>query len=166
MSFLKKIYSGELQDPTRVIGYSEDEVAQIERLYDINIKGDFRDFMLEMGRCSGGLFGDEIVFYRDRSNFPVRRNLLAQVFLFEEISNLRLQKLHKAKPFNIARISETQYFYILTSHEYDDIVCHYDENYETVKPTGKSFLEFMKEQADYYGSRQKDYICQGELIKF
>ena len=167
MSFLKKIYSGELQDPTRVIGYSEDEIAQIERLYEINIRGDFRDCMLEMGRCSGGLFGDDsIVLYRDRLDCSVKNHILAQDYAFDTIGVAIKKDLSKLKPFYFARISETQTFYILTADDQEDVVYHYNENCETVKSTHKSFLEFMKEQAEYYGPRQSGYICQGELIKF
>lgn len=166
MSFLKKIYSGPLQDASRVQGYSEEEINQIERLHDINIEDDFRDFMLEMGRCSGGLFGDEIIFYRDQYQFPVKRHILAQSGMADDASDALGESIRKFKPVWIAHISETQHFYMLTGDGQDDTVYHYDENYETVKSTGKGVLEFMKEQADYYGSRQGEYICEGELIKF
>ena len=45
-------------DRKLVEGYSLGEIKKLEKLYDIAIKGDFLEFMLKMGRCSGGLFGD------------------------------------------------------------------------------------------------------------
>lgn len=167
MSFMRKIYSGSLQGASRVLGYTEEEVSQIERLYEIDVRGDFRDFMLEMGRCSGGLFGDDsIVLYRNRRDCSVRRHIMSQSYTIDEICDALRKSIRKYKPFYFARISETQYFYVLTAEGQEDVVYHYDENCETVKSTHKSFLEFMKEQAEYYGPRQSVYICQGELIKF
>ncbi len=42
----------------KAIGYSEEEITKIEKLYDIEAKGDFREFLKYAGRCGGGLLED------------------------------------------------------------------------------------------------------------
>ncbi|HCU76630.1 MAG TPA: hypothetical protein DGS69_14930 [Acinetobacter baumannii] len=41
--------------PEHIRGYTEDEVDQIAEIYNLDIHGQFREFLLQMGRCSGGL---------------------------------------------------------------------------------------------------------------
>ena len=49
----------------KAIGYSEEEITKIEKLYDIEVKGDFREFLKYAGRCDGDLLGDDpIILYR------------------------------------------------------------------------------------------------------
>ena len=38
----------------KTIGYSEEEITKIEKLYDIEAKGDFREFLKYAERCGGG----------------------------------------------------------------------------------------------------------------
>ena len=37
----------------KAIGYSEEEITKIEKLYDIEAKRDFREFLKYAGRCDG-----------------------------------------------------------------------------------------------------------------
>nr|WP_282554495.1 hypothetical protein [Providencia sp. G1(2023)] len=65
-------------------GYSVDEIQKIERLYDIEVKGQLYDFLSAIGRCSGGLFGDDpLIFYRNGQT--VRGNVLYQDALRYEL---------------------------------------------------------------------------------
>lgn len=41
--------------PESVRGYTEQEIERIGRHYNLNIHGQFRELLLQMGRCSGGL---------------------------------------------------------------------------------------------------------------
>ncbi|MDE9427767.1 hypothetical protein [Xenorhabdus bovienii] len=43
-------------DITYIKGYSEEDIVKLERLYDIKIQGQLLDFLIYMGRCSGGFF--------------------------------------------------------------------------------------------------------------
>mgnify|MGYP003462678826 CR=1 FL=1 len=65
-------------DRKQVEGYSLAEIKRIEKLYDITIQGDFLEFMLKIGRCSGGLFGDDpIILYKEQRS--VRSQILFQL---------------------------------------------------------------------------------------
>ena len=73
-------------DRKQVEGYSLSEIKRIEKLYDITIQGDFLEFMLKMGRCSGGLIGeDPIILYKD--HWTVRDQVLFQTTILEFLHN-------------------------------------------------------------------------------
>ena len=62
MDMLKKYLK---KNERKAIGYSEEEITKIEKLYDIEAKGDFREFLKYAGRCDGDLLGDDpIILYR------------------------------------------------------------------------------------------------------
>ena len=46
----------------KAIGYSEEEIKKIEKLYDIEVKGDFREFLRIAGRSSDGIINFDINF--------------------------------------------------------------------------------------------------------
>ncbi len=161
--FIDKIACGISYDPTQVVGYSEEELAKIERLYDIKVCGDFREFMLEMGRSDGGLIGDDpIVLYRPA--WDVRGQILYQVNLFTALQESGNFDYVKGKPFSFSCEGETQYFFLRTDSEIPDRVYHYDENEETASDTGLSFIEYMKRVGDYYNQPSWDVEYQGKTI--
>ena len=43
------------------IGYNDEEIEKIEKLYDIEIKGDFRTFMKFCGKYDGGFIGSNLI---------------------------------------------------------------------------------------------------------
>lgn len=150
-------------DPLQVIGYSESELATIEKLYDIQICGDFRNFMLEMGRCSGGLIGDDpIVLYRPL--WSVRTQILFQCGFYQSLSDSKIYGLIPQKPFVFSREHETQYYFLLTGSDSPGLVYHYDENHQTVRSTGLSFMEYMQDAVTRYAGYGYDVICRGELL--
>ena len=96
--FLEKVRQGRAVDYSRVLGYEEVEIGKIERLYNIDVRGDFRDFMMEIGRCSGGLVNDEaIILYR--GTWDVRTQLLTQFTFFNDLQDAGLYSLIQPKPF-------------------------------------------------------------------
>ncbi|MFB2587744.1 hypothetical protein [Acinetobacter sp. c1-l78] len=102
-----------LENKSHIEGYSEVELLKIEKLYDIKIQGEFRDFMLKLGRCDGGLIGDDpIILYRDF--WSVRGQVLFQLDLYEGLQNIKAYDLLKNKPFIFAWESETVMVFILT----------------------------------------------------
>lgn len=177
--FIDKIAFGYAYEPKRVEGYSEDELDKIERLYNIKITGDFREFLLDMGRSDGGLIGDDpIILYREV--MTVRGFVLMQSGIKEEIYSAGFQELAGKNPFVFSIQSETQYFFLTTSSEIPKRVFHYDENNETVVDTGESFIEYMKKivrlnnaatwEIEYQGVKRTvpnnriRVICKGELL--
>lgn len=50
--------------PEKVQGYTEQEVELIAKNLNLDIHGQFRDFLLQIGKCSGGLLlSDEFYMY-------------------------------------------------------------------------------------------------------
>lgn len=50
-----------IERPELIQGYTEDEIRQIEQKYNFPIHGQFKEFLMIMGKCSGGLLlGDDI----------------------------------------------------------------------------------------------------------
>lgn len=128
-------------------GYSDSELAQLSRLYDVEIMGDFRLFLLEAGRTSGrglgdGAFGLELDFLPYCSS-DVRRQILLQHQLREDLLNLafaemkdqqqydisktRMNEFVESKPFFLSCENQSQYFFIPTADSGDD-VHRFDEN--------------------------------------
>ncbi len=150
-------------DAAQVCGYSEEEVAKIEALYDIRVQGVFREFMLEMGRCSGGLIGDDpIILYRPA--WSVRTQILVQIGLRQNLRDNRLIEIAEKKPFAFSKEGDTQYYFMMTDSDSPDMVYHYDENCGTVRIVGLSFMEYMKDAIRRYLRYGQHVVCRGELL--
>ena len=149
----------------KAIGYSEEEITKIEKLYDIEVKGDFREFLKYVGRCDGDLLGDDpIILYRQTWNIQsyLRKNYFN--FIDEDYTVLHgdLQK----KPFIFSIEMETYYFYIRTADDDLKIYC-FDENDEILKDTGMNFNEYMVDLVERYNPELKptlDFSTVGELL--
>ena len=169
-TLIEEIAQGRWFDKSKVEGYTEEEIKRIEKLYDINIKGILKNFMLEMGRSSGGLLGDiPIILYRDL--WSVRAHLIIQYQIIDDITNIVVRgdfekiKEKLDKPLIFAIEAETQYYYINTGHPEPYTVFCYDENAETVENIGDSFLDYMKSLVAFYGKLEpKKIICRGDMI--
>ena len=149
----------------KAIGYSEKEITKIEKLYDIEAKGDFREFLKYAGRCDGDLLGDDpVILYRQTWNIQsyLRKNYFN--FIDEDYTVLHgdLQK----KPFIFSIEMETYYFYIRTADDDLKIYC-FDENDEILKDTGMNFNEYMVDLVERYNPELKptlDFSTVGELL--
>ena len=52
-----------IERPELIQGYTEEEIKQIELKYDFPIHGQFKELLMTMGKCSGGLlFGDDMLY--------------------------------------------------------------------------------------------------------
>ena len=155
-------------DRKRVEGYSLAEIKRIEKLYDITVQGDFLEFMLKMGRCSGGLIGDDpIILYKD--HWTVRDQVLFQTTILEFLHNNHYE-MRVQQPFCFSWEGETQYFFILTQSEVQ-MVYRYDENAEKLYELGRTFEEYMiaahKDFEHYFIDNDgKRIVCKGELLVF
>ena len=166
ITYLHSVYPELPIDTNFIKGYSDDELAKIERLYDIKIRGQLYHFLSCMGRCSGGFFGDDpLMFYRQ--NNTLRSHVLFQYSFCEDLCALQQWELVKQKPFAFSFESETQYFFLLTDSDNPNLVYHYDENEETIKQTNKTFYEYLRHSVNtdtrhYIQNMTFDY--SGELI--
>ena len=149
----------------KAIGYSEEEITKIEKLYDIEAKGDFRKFLKYAGRCDGDLLGDDpIILYRQTWNMKIYLRMNYSYFIDENFKILHEEI--KKKPFIFSIEMETYYFYIRTVDEDLKIYC-FDENEEKIKDTGMNFNEYMVDLVERYNPELKptlDFSTIGELL--
>ena len=152
----------------KAIGYSEEEITKIEKLYDIEAKGDFREFLKYAGRCGGGLLEDyTIILYREL--WSIQSFLRKNYFGFIDDEDFEEKVFYdelKKKPFIFSIEMETYYFYIRTADEDLKVYC-FDENEEKIKDTGMDFNEYMVDLVETYNSELKptlDFSTVGELL--
>ena len=166
ITYLHSVYPELPIDTNFIKGYSDDELAKIERLYDIKIRGQLYHFLSCMGRCSGGFFGDDpLLFYRDQ--WSVRGHVLFQAGFTDELKKLQHYELTKQKPFFISIEWETQFYFLLTKSDNPNLVYHYDENEETVETTQWTFNEYLRNSIDLDTRNYKIQVTPeqyGELI--
>lgn len=149
----------------KAIGYSEEEITKIEKLYDIEAKGDFREFLKYAGRCDGDLLGDDpIILYRQTWNMKIYLRMNYSYFIDENFKILHEEI--KKKPFIFSIEMENYYFYIRTVDEDLKIYC-FDENEEKIKDTGMDFNEYMVDLVERYNPELKPILeipSIGELL--
>ncbi|MDO5357169.1 MAG: hypothetical protein Q4E77_06710, partial [Conchiformibius sp.] len=51
-----------IERPELIQGYTEDEIRQIEQKYDLPIHGQFKELLMTMGKCSGGLLLNDDIY--------------------------------------------------------------------------------------------------------
>ena len=149
----------------KAIGYSEEEITKIEKLYDIEAKGDFREFLKYAGRCDGDLLGDDpVILYRQTWNMKIYLRMNYSYFIDENFKILHEEI--KKKPFIFSIEMETYYFYIRTVDEDLKVYC-FDENEEKIKDTGMDFNEYMVDLVERYNPELKPILeipSIGELL--
>jgi len=152
----------------KAIGYSEEEITKIEKLYDIEAKGDFREFLKYAGRCDGDLLGDDpIILYRQ--TWDMGSYLRKNYFGFIDDEDFEEKVFYdelKKKPFIFSIEMETYYFYIRTVDDDLKVYC-FDENEEKIKDTGMNFNEYMVDLVERYNPELKptlDFSTVGELL--
>ena len=118
--------------------------------------------MSEMGRCSGGLIGDHpIILYRPA--WSVRTQILLQAGFFQEMQDIGAFN-HLDKPFVFSKENYDEYHFLRTGSNFPEEVFHYDGNSETVRTTGLSFMDYMKDAIRRYLRYGRNVICRGELL--
>ena len=149
----------------KAIGYSEEEIIKIEKLYDIEAKGDFREFLKYAGRCDGDLLGDDpVILYRQ--TWSIQSYLRKNYFNFIDEDYTVLHGDLQKKPFIFSIEMETYYFYIRTADDNLKVYC-FDENEEILKDTGMNFNEYMVDLVERYNPELKptlDFSTVGELM--
>ena len=146
-----------IERPELIQGYTEDEIKQIEQKYNFPIHGQFKEFLMTMGKCSGGILrGDDIYIYRDTRNEYYFSDKFAQEIqndpdCQEFIKNMGDIDLVEKKYFAFAGINEhmLQYFMLLANQ--DDTIYEWDTNEDTVREFGTLF-DFLKYYRQIIGS--------------
>ncbi|CDH33044.1 hypothetical protein [Xenorhabdus bovienii] len=166
INYLHSVFPELEIDTSYIRGYYAEEIPKFERFYDIEIKSQLYDFLICMGRCSGGFFGDiPLAFYHEQKT--ARGGILFQEDLRDELGNIQRHDLIVKKPFFISVESYTQYFFVLTKSDNPDLVYRYDENEETVQATNWSFNEYLRHVVNVYTRNHKvkaPFDLWGELI--
>ncbi|MCG8313327.1 MAG: hypothetical protein MI976_08930 [Pseudomonadales bacterium] len=161
-TFIDKISVGRSADKSLVKGYSEAELEKISRLYDIHIEGDLKDFMVSMGRCSGGLLGDDvIVLYHGK--WGIRGHLITQTGFRSRLVELKFY-YGKKKPFLFSSIAENLDFFMLTNGESPYEVYCLNDSDDTVVSTGLSFLEYMQQLSKEHGGTYMGVTSAGDML--
>lgn len=137
--------------PEKVKGYTEQEIELIAKNCNLDIHGQFRDFLLQMGKCSGGLlWGDEFYMYSYKwslKNFlNYQKSAKQDDDMFDK--NGKIDPIGK-KIFGLTREYET-YFYYLFTDEYDDYVWFLDSADDAVwEKTNETLLDHLKYYVEY-----------------
>ncbi len=132
--------------PEKVKGYTEHEVDLIAKNCNLDIHGQFRAFLLQMGRCSGGLlWGVEFNMYNSRLNLSdfidSQKRAKKDEDMFDETG--KIDPIEK-KVFDLNCEYET-YFYSLMTVEKDDYVWFLDSAVDAVwEKTKVTLLEHLK----------------------
>ena len=140
--------------PEKVQGYSEQEVELIAEKCNLDIHGQFREFLLQMGRCSGGLLlGDEFAIYNNNWSLNDFYNYqtLAKVddgFMLTEFGEMDPVQ---EKVFFLSTECETYYHYLLTAENDDYVWLQHDDGDgegEILKKTNSTLLEYFKQYVE------------------
>ena len=157
---IKSPYNNFIERPELIQGYTEDEIKQIEQKYNIPIHGQFKELLMTMGKCSGGvLHGDEIYIYRATRNEYYFSNNFAQDIqdihedpdcqgFIKKMGNINFVE---KKYFEFAGINEHMIKYFMLLANQDDIVYEWDTNEDTVEEFGTLF-DFLKYYRQIIGS--------------
>ncbi|MGH1487289.1 MAG: hypothetical protein ACRBCI_13835 [Cellvibrionaceae bacterium] len=163
-------------------GYLEEEIVFLENLYDIEVKGEFKEFLIGAGRTSGCQFknlGYEYYFNLWLSK-NVRSNVLGNTELKEDFTKIafkemkeqkqydlkkhRFYKYINGKPFHISSENLTQEKFILTT-EKDLMVYQLDTNVDEIFPTNEKFIEYIDSLIDWdFSSVEDGRSWSGEYV--
>ena len=138
-NFLKIVKKYLSLNDRKNIGYNDKEIEKIERLYNIEIKGDFRTFMKFCGKYDGGLFGsDPVILYEDDVSYQLELQSRLKFYL----TDTEYYDLDKSKIFAISVEMESNYFFIKTRD--DDLrIYEYSEGINEVLELNMDFNEYI-----------------------
>lgn len=130
-------------DRGQIQGYSEAELLEITKNYNLSIHGDFRRLLLEMGSCSGGLlWGWHFSIYNNHYS-PESFKDAQEIWLEGDWFNPQSAEYRdpvKHKMLFLSTFCET-YEYILFTD--DNSVWWYDDNELSLKRMRVSFIQYL-----------------------
>lgn len=151
----------------KVKGYTEQEIELIAQNCNLDIHGQFRDFLLQMGKCSGGLIlGDNFPMYNPYWS-SLDFNLFQQNEKIDEsyIKAIGFVDPIEKKIFYLCAEDETEfYYYILTENRDDYIWIFCDVDSKSFEKTTITILEMLKFVVN---NQAKEYLnCSISEVKF
>lgn len=133
--------------PEFIQGYTQQEINQIAEIYNLDIHGQFQEFLLQMGRCSGGLLWGTVSMYRYSWNREAYRGYQKVLDDEDEINKpAGWINAIENKLFPLTRENEgTQFAYLATALKNDYVWLWDDGQPESeFSNTGSTLLEYFK----------------------
>lgn len=132
-------------DRSQIQGYSEVELLEISKNFNWSIHGDFRRFLLEMGRNSGGLLWDFNIDLYEPSSTPNWYRQVQAIWADEGVEGHYMNSKGSQNPIKrqmlvLARVAETYRYLLFTDN---NSVWWYDENESSVEITYDTFMEYL-----------------------
>lgn len=141
-SLIKKILGNHsIPRPDWIEGYSEDEITKLELIFDISITGDLKCFFKEIGRCLGGILGDDsLIPYRD--HWLHQQHLDFQNACRDDLIEIGCSDYVGLGEFFFSRESDGCFdYFVRTKSDKPDLV--YEVYDDRVRRTDKSFIEHV-----------------------
>ena len=138
-----------IERPELIQGYTEDEIKLIEKKYSFPIRGQFKELLMTMGKCSGGLlFGEDIYIYKDTRNYyhfsiNLSQEIQDDLDCQEFIKNMGNINLVEKRYFVLAGINEHRFQYFMLLANIDNTIYEWDTDEDTVIKFGTLF-DFLK----------------------
>ena len=140
----------------RIKGYMEEEINKIEKLHNISVHGQFKELLMTMGKCSGGLlFGDDFYIY----DYHLIMGIDRQKELMNEtdptvkfLENCGVSDLAEKQYFEICGENEHTNIFFMYTKDHNDIVYEWDQNNKTVRKFGTLFeylIRYRKSLGSY-----------------
>lgn len=145
-----------IERPELIKGYSNNEILEIEQRYNITISGQLKEWLVTLGKNSGGLLlGGNMTIYRSTTKptseyFGKKmqeawQNEKDYAEFLRLINHINLVE----KQFLLLADDDQVYFYFMLTADKDDLVyLYYDEEPETIKILGTVF-DFLKSYRKY-----------------
>lgn len=168
---IKSPYNDFIERPELIQGYTEDEIKEIEQRYNLSIHGQFKEFLMTMGKCSGGLLlGREIFIYHsglkpNSDSFGLENQ---EFWQYDDNQGFKEQTnyidLVEYQFFEFGDDGESRnYVYFLLTKNQDDIIYQYDTMRETVVAVGTLFdflLDWRKNYATYITGNERSGLFE------
>lgn len=138
--------------PEKIKGYTEEEVNLIAHNYNLDIHGQFREFLLQMGKCSGGLlWGNEFYIYDVRKNSATFMNYQhsEKADLGYVLTNQGKIDPVEKKMFFLTCEYETYFYYLFTADQDDYVWMLHDIEDGLIVKTNETLLEHLKYYVSY-----------------
>ena len=138
-----------IERPELIQGYTEEEIRQIEQKYNIPIHGQFKELLMTMGKCSGGLlFSSNMYIYNNIHinhylDEYLRKEMQNNIDYQDFIKNTGNINLSDKQFLVFAGINENIIRYFMLVADKNDIVYEWDTNEDTVREFGTLF-DFLK----------------------
>lgn len=113
-------------------GYAEDEIAKIEKLYNINCNGHFKELLLFSGRNDGGFLGNDngFILY---NQWTIYEHIKYQIFFRDILYDAGYVDLYNNKPFVFSVIDGVMYYFLVTNEDDNIVYSFFDDTGEVLK---------------------------------